>query len=140
MKTKIVIALSACFFLMLSACSTTERRETNSAIAGYGTVQSIDIERRDSNNLIGTIAGAVVGGVVGSQIGQGRGKTLGTIVGTAGGAVAGNQIEKRVKQQDRFKIGVAMDNGGYQTLVDDRDQGLRVGDRVQVDQGRLIRN
>lgn len=124
---------------ILSACSTTERRDNNTNRSGYGIVESIESAKRDSYNLIGTIAGAVVGGVVGSQIGAGRGKTVATIAGTAGGAVVGHEIQKRNSKNDDVKVSVKMDDGSYQTILQDSDSGLRVGDRVDIDHGRVFR-
>ena len=140
MNVKFFTTLFALFLVaILTACGTTERRDNNTSKSGYGTIQSIDSAKRDPNNLIGTIAGAVVGGVVGSQIGAGRGQTVATIAGTAGGAVAGHEIQKRTSKNDDVKVSVKMDDGSYQTIVQDSDLGLRVGDHVEIDQGRVIR-
>lgn len=140
MTLKLLTTLFSLFIVtILAACGTTDRRENNNISSGYGTIQSIDSAKRDPNNLIGTIAGAVVGGVVGSQIGAGRGKTVATIAGTAGGAVAGHEIQKRTSKSDDVKVSVNMDDGSYQTIVQDSDSGLRVGDRVKIDQGRVTR-
>lgn len=140
MAVKFLAPLFAIFVVtILTACGTTDRRDNNTGSSGYGTIQSIDSAKKDRNNLIGTIAGAVVGGVVGSQIGAGRGKTVATIAGTAGGAVAGHEIQKRTSKNDDVKVSVKMDDGSYQTINQGSDSGLRVGDRVEIDQGRITR-
>ena len=107
----------------------------------YGVVQSIDLVRQDgiggSGIGVGAIAGALVGGIVGNQVGGGQGKTAATVIGAAGGAYAGNQIEKRNQQQqaDAFKFTVRMRDGSYQTLMQTTNADIRVGDRVQIDNG-----
>jgi outer membrane lipoprotein SlyB len=109
---------------------------------GYGVVQSIDLVRQDNAGIggsgigIGTIAGAVVGGIVGNQVGAGRGNTAATVIGAAGGAYAGHELEKRSQQQsDAYKFSIRMDNGSYQTLTQSTNADIRVGDRVQIDNG-----
>ena len=104
-----------------------------------GVVDRIEVIRRgDGNNVAGTVIGAIVGGLIGSQIGSGSGQTAATVAGAIGGAVAGNQIEKRKRQNDEtFRISVRMDNGSYQTIVQEDVRDLRAGDRVRVEGGRI---
>lgn len=110
--------------------------------SGYGVVQSIELVRRDDAGIggsgigIGTVAGAVVGGVVGSQVGKGGGKTAATVLGAAGGAYAGHELEKRSRpQSDAYKFTIRMNDGSYQALIQDTNPDIRVGDRVQIDNG-----
>lgn len=114
--------------------------------SGYGVVQSIELVRQDSAGIggsgigLGTVAGAVVGGVVGSQIGKGSGQTAATVLGVAGGAYAGHELEKRSQQQvDAYKFTIRMNDGSYQTLMQSTNPDIRVGDRVQIDNGVLRR-
>ena len=117
--------------------------------SGYGVVQSMDlVQKGNTGNSgigssgigIGTIAGAVVGGIVGNQVGSGRGNTAATVVGAAGGAYAGHELEKRSQQQsDAYRLTIRMDNGSYQTLTQSTNADLRVGDRVQLDNGVVRR-
>lgn len=108
----------------------------------YGVVQSIDLVRQDNTGIggsgigVGAIAGAVVGGVVGSQVGKGRGNTAATVIGAAGGAYAGHEIEKRNQQQsDAYKLTIRMQDSSYQTVMQSTTGDIRVGDRVQIDNG-----
>lgn len=110
--------------------------------SGYGVVQSIELVRQDSAGIggsgigLGTVAGAVVGGVVGSQVGKGSGATAATVIGAAGGAYAGHELEKRSRQQaDAYKFTIRMNDGSYQTLMQSTNPDIRVGDRVQIDNG-----
>lgn len=119
------------------------RSSSSGAYTAYGVVQSIDLVRQDSgsNDIgLGTLAGAVVGGVVGNQVGGGRGNTAATVAGAAGGAYVGHQMEKSSRQQaDAYKFTLRMSDGSYQTLTQSTTGDLRVGDRVQIDNGSLRR-
>ncbi|MEO8118887.1 MAG: glycine zipper 2TM domain-containing protein [Rhodoferax sp.] len=110
---------------------------TGGAYSAYGVVQSIELVRQNNTGVgIGAIAGAVVGGIVGNQIGAGQGKTAATVVGAAGGAYAGHQVEKRNQQQtDAYKFTIRMRDGSYQTVTQAANPDIRVGDRVQIDNG-----
>lgn len=105
--------------------------------SGYGVVQSIDLVRQGNTGIgIGTVAGAVIGGIVGNQVGGGRGNTAATVLGVAGGAYAGHELEKGNQAGvDAYRISVRMENGTYQTLTQSANVDLRVGDRVQIDNG-----
>ncbi|WP_178090657.1 glycine zipper 2TM domain-containing protein [Pseudomonas sp. SJZ079] len=88
---------------------------------------------------LGTVAGAVIGGVAGHQVGSGSGNTAATIAGTAGGAYIGHQLEKRNQPADAYAITIRMNNGASQTLTQPTTDGLRVGDRVRIENGALLR-
>ena len=118
--------------------------------SGYGSVQAIELVQQNttansgiggSGIGIGAIAGAVVGGVLGNQVGGGTGQTVATVAGAAGGAYVGNEIEKRQQQKtaDAYKVTVRMDSGSYQTVTQSNNAGLRVGDRVRIDNGSVQR-
>ena len=107
--------------------------------ARYGVVQSVELVRQQSSGSdigLGTLAGAVVGGIVGNQVGAGRGNTAATVIGAAGGAYVGHEIEKRPQQQpDAHRLTIRMEDGSHQTLLQSAEADIRVGDRVQVDNG-----
>ena len=121
------------------------------AYSGYGVVQSIELVQQGNTGKtgiggsgigIGTIAGAVVGGIVGNQVGSGRGNTAATVIGAAGGAYVGHEIDKRKQQPqaaDLYRLSIRMNEGSYQTLTQDTVADLRVGDRVQIDNGVVRR-
>jgi outer membrane lipoprotein SlyB len=88
----------------------------------------------------GTVIGGVVGGLLGNQIGDGNGRTAATAVGAVGGAVVGNQIDQRNRAQaNAYQIGVRLDNGTYQTIMQDTVADLSVGSRVRIENGRAFR-
>jgi outer membrane lipoprotein SlyB len=148
-----VLTLGACGTMdpypNTSSSGTAYPQSTNSGgvYSGYGVVQSIEhVQQGNTGNTgiggssigIGTIAGAVVGGVLGNQVGAGRGNTAATVVGAAGGAYVGHEIDKRQQQPaaaDLYRLNVRMENGSYQTLTQTTVADLRVGDRVQIDNG-----
>ena len=107
---------------------------------GYGYVDSIETvaaERREGMG-IGAVGGAVIGGIVGHQIGSGSGNTAATIGGAVLGGVVGHQVEQQVRNRQaasaaEYQFRVRMDDGSYQTVRSDSQQGIRVGDRVRVE-------
>lgn len=109
----------------------------NQAYPSYGVVQSIDLVTQDHAGIgVGTIAGAVIGGIVGNQVGGGTGNTAATVLGAAGGAYAGHELEKRNQQQvNAYKLTIRMNDGTYQTVTQTSSADIRVGDRVQIDNG-----
>ena len=129
--------------LLLGACESTGYR-SDAAVSGYGVVQSIELVKQDgiagSGVGVGTIAGGVVGGVLGSQVGSGSGQTAATIGGAAAGAYVGHQLEKQQKGTgDAYKFTIRMDNGSFQTLTQSTTANFRVGDRVRIENGVLMR-
>ncbi len=112
---------------------------SNYAYSQYGVVQSIDLVRLDgttNNGAGGTIAGAVIGGIVGHQIGGGDGNTAATVLGAVGGAYAGHELATRNQQQtDAYRLSIRMRDGSYQTVTQTSNADIRVGDRVQIDNG-----
>jgi outer membrane lipoprotein SlyB len=117
-----------------------QSNNTNYSYSQYGVVQSIDLVRVDNANGnadagVGTIAGAVIGGVVGHQIGGGNGNTAATVLGAVGGAYAGHELATRNQQFDAYRLTVRMRDGSYQTVTQTSNADIRVGDRVQIDNG-----
>lgn len=88
---------------------------------------------------LGTVVGAVIGGVAGNQVGGGSGKTAATIAGTAGGAFIGHQLEKRRQGEDSYRVSMRMPNGSQQSVEMASVGDLRVGDRVRLENGVLLR-
>lgn len=111
--------------------------------ASYGVVDSIQVVNTQSGPGgigAGTVVGGLVGGLLGNQVGGGTGRGLATAAGVIGGAVVGNQVEKRTTPGGTaYQIGVRLDNGGYQTYVQESVGDLNIGNRVRVDNGRVYR-
>jgi outer membrane lipoprotein SlyB len=146
----IATALAASF--LLAACgsepvSYSEPRYVSSAgyqasgeYSDYGRVVAIDTVRGGRTSGGGAVIGGIVGGVLGHQVGSGRGNDAATVAGAVGGAVVGNEVEKRRNDEERYRITVRFRDGRESTFEQDAVYGLRVGDRVRVDGGRIIRD
>ena len=106
------------------------------------TVEAINvIEVNGEGNYIGTLGGAVVGGLLGSQVGGGSGKTAAEVAGALGGAYAGRNYDRNNARQTRhFEVVIRFANGGTQTVQYANDPGLRVGEKVKVNDGVLTRD
>jgi uncharacterized protein YcfJ len=105
----------------------------------YDRVVAIDVVRGSGGSSgAGAVIGGIVGGVLGHQVGNGRGNDAATVAGAVGGAVVGNEMEKRHNDEFyrvRCSSATAVRARSTRTLY-----GLRVGDRVHVDSGRVIRD
>jgi outer membrane lipoprotein SlyB len=141
MKTnRIVGAIFLVAATLMSGCANTGSQSQAASSRVYGVVDAIESTRGGSDGIgAGAIIGGVVGGVLGSQVGGGTGKDVATVAGVVGGAVAGHQIEKGRQQQDSYRIRVRLENGGHQTVTQPDIDGLRVGDRVRIENDRVSR-
>lgn len=102
-----------------------------------GTVDSVrEVARTADASGVGAIAGGVLGGVLGNQVGRGSGRDAATILGAIGGAVGGHHIEKNVRTQKQYQVGVRFDDGSYRTYTLNTAQ-WRTGDRVRLTDGYL---
>jgi outer membrane lipoprotein SlyB len=111
----------------------------------FGVIDSIQMTQGAGANGnpmgVGAVLGGVVGGLLGNQVGGGTGRTAATVAGAIGGAMMGNQVEQRNNAQfrDTYQVGVRLDNGGYQTIMQDNVAELRVGSRVRIENDRVYR-
>jgi outer membrane lipoprotein SlyB len=107
-----------------------------------GTVVSTHTYERaaERGSGLGAGGGAVVGGLLGNQVGSGNGRTLATIAGAVGGAYAGNRVERNMHSVTYTDVRVRMANGGYRTFTEQGRPRYGNGERVRVQQGRLIRD
>ncbi|HUP28600.1 MAG TPA: glycine zipper 2TM domain-containing protein [Usitatibacter sp.] len=113
---------------------------SNVAYDDFGRVVAIDVVRGGGRSTgAGAVVGGIVGGVLGHQVGSGRGNDAATVAGAVGGAVVGNEIEKRRDDGEQYRVVVQFRDGREATFMQDSLEGIRVGDRVRVDGGRLFR-
>lgn len=122
----------------------TSNQSSQSQYSMYGVIESIQMVQGNAagNGLgAGAVVGGVVGGLLGNQVGGGTGKAVATVAGVVGGALAGNQIEQnnRTQTRDMYQIRVRLENGGYQTIVQDSIADLRIGNRVRIEGDRVYR-
>lgn len=106
-----------------------------------GTVEAVNlIEVKGEGGYLGTIGGGVVGALLGSQVGGGNGRTAAGIAGAIGGAYAGRAIEGHSRASNHFEVLVRLQNGATQTVSFASDPGYRVGDKVKINDGVIVRN
>jgi outer membrane lipoprotein SlyB len=99
-----------------------------------GTVRSIErVGRRDGSG--GAIVGALIGGALGNQVGDGSGRRAATVAGAIAGGVAGHNMQRN---RDGYRIRVRMDDGRIREFYQGRRNGLRPGDRVEVNRGDVF--
>jgi outer membrane lipoprotein SlyB len=135
------IRSSAVLGKSLLASSNTGNRRAARQCANCGVVEAVNvIEVKGEGNYLGMIAGGLAGALLGHQVGGGSGKQIATVAGAAGGAFAGNEIEKRMKTTKHYEVITRLENGGTQAVPYETDPGYKVGDRVRVENGTLVRN
>ena len=137
----VAVGLSGCAGDRPYSSSYPPAEGTYSSQVGYGYVDRIEVVPTGaSRNVAGTVIGGVVGGLIGSQIGSGSGRTAATVGGAAAGAIAGNVIEgRRRADNEQFRVSVRLDNGSYQTVMQEDLNDLQTGDRVRLDGNRVTR-
>lgn len=107
--------------------------------ADCGLVESVrEVKAPADPSGLGAAAGGVVGGLLGNQVGKGSGRTIATLIGIAGGAYAGHQVEKTQRTSSRWEVGVRMENGEYRTVTLDAEPVWRTGDKVRLQDNRLV--
>jgi len=105
-----------------------------------GTVTTVKtIKVKGEGTGLGAVTGGVLGGVLGHQIGGGRGKDVATVAGAAGGAYAGHQTERNMKSRMRYQVAVKLESGASRTFTFNSATSYKVGDRIKVDAGKLVR-
>lgn len=108
----------------------------------YGHVRSIErlADARRDSGAGGAVVGAVVGGVIGNQMGKGDGRVATTVLGAVGGALLGSEIDKQGRGRALYRVTVRLErHGGELQFEMDRLDGLGIGDRVRIDNGRVQR-
>lgn len=116
-------------------------RVAERACRSCGTVDSIiPIEQAGQGSGAGAVLGGVIGGVLGHQVGGGRGRDVATVAGAVGGAVLGNQVEKNSKSSRSYDVRVRMEDNTFSTVRYNSEPNVRIGDKVRVEDGRLVRD
>lgn len=106
-----------------------------------GTVEAVNVVVvKGEGSYLGTIGGGVVGALLGSQVGGGTGRTAAEIAGAVGGAYAGHAIEGNVRKTNHYEVLVRLQNGTTQTVTYAAEPGFRVGDKVKINDGVIVRN
>lgn len=148
--THILTATAIAATAFLSGCASAPRQPTYSEYQApspsystyYGVVDSIQVTRVANTSGVGAgaVVGGLVGGLLGNQVGHGSGKAAATAAGVIGGAVVGNQVEQNNQgTRDMYQISIRLDNGSYQTIVQESVGDLRIGARARIENGRVYR-
>jgi outer membrane lipoprotein SlyB len=106
-----------------------------------GTIEAVNlIEVKGEGSYLGTIGGGVVGALLGSQVGGGNGRTAAGIAGAIGGAYAGRALEGHTRNSNHYEVVVRLENGATQTVSFEAEPGYRVGEKVKINDGVIVRN
>ncbi len=97
------------------------------------------VQQKGKGTGVGAVAGGVLGGVLGHQVGGGRGKDIATVAGVAGGAYVGHQTEKNLKTKTVYQVVVTLESGAARTFSFSTASGYKVGDKIKVVDGKLVR-
>ena len=104
-----------------------------------GTVSEIiPIEKKGESSGAGAVLGGIVGGVLGHQVGGGRGRDVATVAGALGGALVGNEIEKGKGSVAQWDVRVRLEDGTNKVVRFSSEPSWRVGDKVRIDNGRIV--
>ncbi|HEY7241461.1 MAG TPA: glycine zipper 2TM domain-containing protein [Burkholderiales bacterium] len=102
-----------------------------------GTVVSVRlVEQKGEGTGLGAVVGGVAGAVVGHEIAHGR--DVGTVVGAAGGAFAGHEIERQARTTKHYEVRVQMSNGESRIVRFAAPPAWRRGDKVRLQDGKLV--
>lgn len=127
--------------LLASSNAAPGNRRSARQCANCGVVEAVNvIEVKGEGNYLGMIAGGLAGALLGHQVGGGTGKQIATVAGAAGGAFAGNEVEKRMKTTKHYEVIARLENGGTQAITYETEPGYKVGDKIRVENGTLVRN
>jgi len=127
--------------LLASSGAQPSARRGARSCANCGVVEAVNvIEVKGEGNYLGMIAGGIAGALLGHQVGGGTGQTIATVAGAAGGAYAGREIENRMKTIKHHEVIVRLESGGTQAVSYEAAPAFRVGDRVRVENGTLVRD
>jgi len=94
------------------------------------------VEQKGEGTGLGAVVGGVAGAVVGREISDGR--DVGTVVGAAGGAIAGHQIERHARTTKHYQVQVRMANGSIKNVRYSARPGWKAGDKVRLQDGKLV--
>jgi outer membrane lipoprotein SlyB len=96
------------------------------------------IEKKGEGTGAGAVVGGILGGVLGHQVGSGRGNTAATVAGALGGALVGNEVEKSRTTTAYWEVRVRLEDGTSRVVRYDTAPSWREGDRVRVENGRIV--
>jgi len=100
----------------------------------------VAIEKKGESSGAGAVLGGIVGGVLGHQVGGGRGKDVATVAGAVGGAFLGNEVEKNRGTTAAWDVRVRLEDGSSKVVRYTTEPSWRAGDKVRIENGKLVGN
>ncbi|MGH8726805.1 MAG: hypothetical protein ACREV9_01310 [Burkholderiales bacterium] len=119
---------------------------TRDACSNCAVVEDVDLVAHDTDVGVGAVAGGIVGGVAGAAIGNEigdddseAGAIAGGVAGAAAGAYGGHKAEQYYnREKDAYRITLRMHDGSYRTVTQSEKPGFRKGDRVRIEDDRVV--
>jgi outer membrane lipoprotein SlyB len=96
------------------------------------------VKKEGHGTGVGAVGGAVAGGLVGNLFGHGTGRAAMTVLGAVGGGVAGNSVEKHLRDETDYQVHVKMESGHTRYFTYREAPPFQQGERVHLENGRLI--
>lgn len=119
----------------------TDSRQASQQVQ-LGVVSAIDrVSAQDQLTGAGAALGGIAGAVIGRQAGASKdGRATGTFLGAVLGVLIGNEVEKQQSGlRDQVRLSIQLDQGGVRRMDIGAGAGLRVGDRVRIEDNRVTR-
>jgi outer membrane lipoprotein SlyB len=108
-----------------------------------GTITGIEKKTQEGEGTgVGALTGAVIGGVAGREIVKGdRDKrNIAGVVGAVAGGYAGHKIEEKARSSTYYLVSVRMEaDERIETVTLESAEGWAVGDKVRIEDGKLVR-
>ena len=99
----------------------------------FGTIVDVrSVKIQGNAGVGGTVAGGALGRAAGRSIGGGSGKRAAKTAGTILGATAGRRVQQNARSAQGVELTVRLEDGKSYSIVQERDNAYRVGDRVRV--------
>ena len=106
-----------------------------------GLVNEVRHEEREGKHAVaGEVVGGVAGAVVGRKLADGSSnstKNVATVAGAVGGAVVGRKVEQKLSKQTVWTVAYTLYDGTSATSEFERDPGLKAGDHIKLEDGKL---
>jgi outer membrane lipoprotein SlyB len=133
----IMVAFSFCTFYGCASSQSASVYSRNTARKAHRVEQGIiehvkPVKIEGTKSKAGAGIGAISGGILGNTIGDGSGKTIATLFGVLIGGAAGAATEEKLTKVSAFEIVIKKDNGQQIVIVQENDNYLTVGDRVNI--------
>ncbi|MGH8453437.1 MAG: glycine zipper 2TM domain-containing protein [Nevskiales bacterium] len=140
MRHSKLIKLSILVLLLGSGLASAE---TEPVCGNCGTISAIEKKTEKGEGTgVGVATGAVLGAVAGREIvgGKRSHRNAAAVVGAVAGGYAGNEVEKNVRSTDYYAVSVRMDSDQpTETVRLESAEGWTIGDKVRVEDGKLVR-